>query len=119
MFKSTVIFAIIGRNSTLETNMKHRMSAKRQLSIFLVTGVPGIGKTTLTRKVADEVRKKSHYLNIQGFYTCERRDSSTRERTGFDICALANEKVCNNFDVWTLFIILENCSFSKDCGRWM
>ncbi|MFN3814096.1 MAG: NTPase [Aquificaceae bacterium] len=46
----------------------------------LLTGAPGIGKTTLVKKVAQKLKGK-----VVGFWTEEVRDRATRKRTGFRI----------------------------------
>jgi nucleoside-triphosphatase len=48
-----------------------------QQEIYLVTGRPGVGKTTLVRRVADSIGLQ----NCVGFYTAEIREKGTR--TGF------------------------------------
>jgi len=56
---------------------------------ILITGVPGIGKTTLITKLASELRSSatnvSNKFKIEGFYTQEIRDPLSRERTGFKL----------------------------------
>ena len=49
--------------------------------VFL-TGPPGVGKTTLVKKLVEELRK-SHSISASGFYTEEVREHKTR--VGFDI----------------------------------
>ena len=56
--------------------------AKR--SHILITGQPGIGKTTLIKKLAQKLPK-----SLSGFYTEEVRDSNGR-RTGFDVVSIVN-----------------------------
>lgn len=46
----------------------------------LLTGAPGVGKTTLVKKVAQKLKGK-----VVGFWTEEVRDRSTGKRTGFRI----------------------------------
>lgn len=53
----------------------------REHSALLLTGVPGIGKTTVVRRVADELRKRKR--RVGGFTTEEIR--SGKERVGFRI----------------------------------
>jgi nucleoside-triphosphatase len=50
-------------------------------SVLLLTGAPGAGKTTVVRRVAEELRKKKR--RIAGFLTTEIREG--RERVGFRI----------------------------------
>jgi nucleoside-triphosphatase len=52
-------------------------SRKSKPHVLLTTGAPGIGKTTVIRKVADELRRKG----LRGFYTEEIREKE--ERRGF------------------------------------
>lgn len=49
---------------------------------ILITGMPGSGKTTLFRRLVDELRR----LNPVGFYTAEIREGGTRQ--GFSLCSL-------------------------------
>ena len=56
---------------------------------ILVTGPPGVGKTTLIKKVADKLRNKR---TIQGFYTAEVRDEKGI-RSGFDVISITDETV--------------------------
>ncbi|XP_070495996.1 nucleoside-triphosphatase THEP1 [Chironomus tepperi] len=55
-------------------------------SFILLTGMPGCGKTTIIKRIVDELKKNGNN-NIKGFYTRECRNSSG-ERTGFDIFTL-------------------------------
>jgi nucleoside-triphosphatase len=50
-------------------------------SVLLLTGAPGSGKTTVLRRVAEELRKEKR--RIAGFLTTEIREG--RERVGFRI----------------------------------
>lgn len=45
--------------------------------ILLITGTPGVGKTTVIRRVAERLRD----INMSGFYTEELREAG--QRTGF------------------------------------
>jgi nucleoside-triphosphatase len=47
---------------------------------ILITGRPGIGKTTLVKKVIDKLGKKA-----EGFFTGEIRDEASGERSGFKV----------------------------------
>ncbi|XP_005177692.2 cancer-related nucleoside-triphosphatase homolog [Musca domestica] len=62
----------------------------KKLSILLLTGPPGVGKTTLVRKVCQELLE-THRINCNGFYTEEVRDSN-RQRIGFDVITIAEKK---------------------------
>jgi len=52
---------------------------------ILITGLPGSGKTTLFRRLADELR----HLNPVGFYSAEIRKG--RMRRGFSLCSLEGQ----------------------------
>src|SRR5260370_2987973 len=54
---------------------------KSKPDVLLITGAPGIGKTTVILKVADELRRKG----LRGFYTEEIREKG--ERRGFRMVA--------------------------------
>lgn len=54
-----------------------------------LTGMPGIGKTTLIKRLMDDVRQKS--INFSGFYTEEVRDDKNN-RIGFDIISFDGER---------------------------
>ncbi|MBW2436734.1 MAG: AAA family ATPase [Deltaproteobacteria bacterium] len=49
---------------------------------ILITGFPGSGKTTLFRRLVDELQ----HLNPAGFYTAEIREGKSRR--GFELCSL-------------------------------
>ncbi|KAF7129810.1 hypothetical protein RHSIM_Rhsim10G0195900 [Rhododendron simsii] len=53
---------------------------------FLVTGSPGVGKTTLIIKVLECLKTSHPNLKVQGFYTREVREGS--ERVGFEVVTL-------------------------------
>ncbi|TVU48508.1 hypothetical protein EJB05_08146 [Eragrostis curvula] len=53
---------------------------------LLVTGPPGVGKTTLVMRVFESLRVSHPHLNIRGFYTREVRESG--ERVGFEVVTL-------------------------------
>uniref|UniRef100_A0A0D3FDD8 AAA+ ATPase domain-containing protein n=1 Tax=Oryza barthii TaxID=65489 RepID=A0A0D3FDD8_9ORYZ len=53
---------------------------------LLVTGPPGVGKTTLVTRVFETLRESHPHLNIRGFYTREVRESG--ERVGFEVVTL-------------------------------
>lgn len=52
------------------------------MTFVLLTGPPGVGKTTLAKKVADTLTKQG--MKIQGFVTQEVRNDQG-ERKGFDV----------------------------------
>jgi nucleoside-triphosphatase THEP1 len=47
---------------------------KSKPHVLLITGGPGIGKTTVTQRIADELRNKG----LRGFYTEEIREKGER-----------------------------------------
>ncbi|XP_027361756.1 cancer-related nucleoside-triphosphatase [Abrus precatorius] len=53
---------------------------------FLVTGPPGVGKTTLIMRVFESLKASNPTLKVQGFYTREIRRSG--ERVGFEVVTL-------------------------------
>ncbi|XP_020093645.1 cancer-related nucleoside-triphosphatase homolog [Ananas comosus] len=53
---------------------------------LLVTGPPGVGKTTLVMRVFETLRASHPHLTIRGFYTREVREGS--ERVGFEVVTL-------------------------------
>jgi nucleoside-triphosphatase len=53
---------------------------------LLITGVPGIGKTTLIQKLSEELRN----LNPVGFYTTEIREKAVRK--GFELVSLDGKR---------------------------
>ncbi|KAK3916930.1 Cancer-related nucleoside-triphosphatase [Frankliniella fusca] len=54
---------------------------------IILTGPPGIGKTTIIKKVCSELQQKN--IPIKGFYTTELREGG--KRIGFDVVALSGE----------------------------
>ena len=52
----------------------------------LITGKPGVGKTTLVRKIIERMRS----VNIVGFYTAEIR--STGSRLGFELQGINDQR---------------------------
>nr|AFK41625.1 unknown [Lotus japonicus] len=53
---------------------------------FLVTGPPGVGKSTLIMRVFEALKSSNPNLKVQGFYTREVR--SAGERVGFEVVTL-------------------------------
>uniref|UniRef100_A0A4Y0BUB9 AAA+ ATPase domain-containing protein n=1 Tax=Anopheles funestus TaxID=62324 RepID=A0A4Y0BUB9_ANOFN len=58
------------------------------MSLILVTGMPGVGKTTIMRKLSVELRK--HNVPVAGFYTEEVRESG--DRIGFDVVTFEGQR---------------------------
>ncbi|XP_052845984.1 LOW QUALITY PROTEIN: nucleoside-triphosphatase THEP1 [Drosophila gunungcola] len=56
------------------------------LTTIIITGPPGVGKTTLVRKICSNLRDKGHIL--RGFYTEEVRSEGIGQRIGFDVVTL-------------------------------
>ncbi|XP_016999300.2 cancer-related nucleoside-triphosphatase homolog [Drosophila takahashii] len=60
------------------------------LKTIIITGPPGVGKTTLICKVCSSIKDKGHIL--QGFYTEEVRGEGNKQRIGFDVVTLAGKR---------------------------
>ncbi|XP_051139720.1 uncharacterized protein LOC127257373 isoform X2 [Andrographis paniculata] len=58
---------------------------------FLVTGPPGVGKTTLIIRVLEALKQSNSSLKIQGFYTREVREGA--ERVGFEVVTIDGRRV--------------------------
>uniref|UniRef100_A0A6P4FIC1 Nucleoside-triphosphatase THEP1-like n=1 Tax=Drosophila rhopaloa TaxID=1041015 RepID=A0A6P4FIC1_DRORH len=63
---------------------------KAILTTIIITGPPGIGKTTLVRNICSNLRNKGHLL--QGFYTEEVRSAEIGQRIGFDVVSLEGKR---------------------------
>ena len=63
------------------------MAATKGARHVVLTGVPGIGKTTLVRKACEKLRSNRADLPVQGFVTEELR--SNGRRIGFDVVTLS------------------------------
>ena len=53
----------------------------------LLTGNPGVGKTTLVKKVAENLKSSENQMVLQGFFTEEVRDGNGI-RSGFDVISI-------------------------------
>ncbi|KAK1410527.1 hypothetical protein QVD17_37064 [Tagetes erecta] len=73
---------------------------------LLVTGSPGVGKTTLIAKILETLKSSNPSLKIQGFFTREIREAG--ERVGFEVVTL---------DARTAPLALTNTS-SAESVRW-
>jgi nucleoside-triphosphatase len=61
---------------------------------LLITGLPGIGKTTLIKKISEELK----HLHPVGFYTTEIREEGTRK--GFELISLEGKKgILSHIDI--------------------
>src|SRR5436189_6277630 len=82
-----------------EENLINEIRATMMTKNILLTGRPGCGKTTLIKRVVEELA-----LPAGGFYTEEIRQG--RERVGFKIITLSsNEAVVANVDFGTSHLI--------------
>ncbi|XP_076463499.1 cancer-related nucleoside-triphosphatase homolog [Babylonia areolata] len=64
------------------------MAAKVPAKLILLTGPPGVGKTTLVQKACSALMECN--IPVQGFYTEEVRHSG--RRTGFDVVTLCGNR---------------------------
>jgi len=62
------------------------MATRKAIKNILITGVPGIGKTTIIKKLADALND----LHPAGFYTLEIREGGVRK--GFELVSLEGRK---------------------------
>ncbi|KAL5290776.1 NTPCR family protein [Megaselia abdita] len=62
---------------------------KTNAKLVVLTGQPGSGKTTLIKKLSQELSKNGYKIN--GFYTEEVRNES-RTRIGFDVISINDHK---------------------------
>ncbi|KAF5300502.1 hypothetical protein FQA39_LY02301 [Lamprigera yunnana] len=71
--------------------------SKNNSKRILLTGVPGIGKTTLIMKICDRLKQTN--VHLTGFYTEELRDNFNK-RIGFDIITFdgKREKLSRTLD---------------------
>jgi nucleoside-triphosphatase len=77
--------------SDKETGHLTRSPIKRNI---LVTGLPGVGKTTLIKKMSEELK----HLHPVGFYTTEIREEGTRK--GFELISLEGRKgILSHIDI--------------------
>ncbi|CAA0823314.1 Expressed protein [Striga hermonthica] len=57
---------------------------------FLVTGPPGVGKTTLIIRVLESLQQLNPSFKFQGFYTREVREGA--QRVGFEVVTVGGRK---------------------------
>ncbi len=87
------------------------------MTILAITGEPGIGKSTVAMRVAEELKKRN--LKVGGIVSKEVRNNNTR--TGFEFVDLAtNERrllastVGNGPRVGRYVVNLEGCNFAAE-----
>ncbi|XP_070041452.1 uncharacterized protein [Nicotiana tomentosiformis] len=78
---------------------------------FLVTGSPGIGKTTLIVRVLETLRNSNPNLKVQGFYTREIREGT--ERVGFEVVTLDGRKGILASNKISRLLVSDNILFFK------
>uniref|UniRef100_A0A7N2M2A0 Uncharacterized protein n=1 Tax=Quercus lobata TaxID=97700 RepID=A0A7N2M2A0_QUELO len=88
---------------------------------FLVTGPPGVGKTTLIMRVFETLKASNPNLKVQGFYTREIRQGS--ERVGFEVVTLdgrrgplASTTISRHVKKPLSFLLL-NYVFGSECDK--
>ncbi|KAF5769079.1 putative nucleoside-triphosphate phosphatase [Helianthus annuus] len=69
-----------------QTGKDHKTTMAAPAKCFLVTGSPGVGKTTLIAKIVETLKSSNPNLKIQGFFTREMRQEG--ERVGFEVVTL-------------------------------
>ncbi|KAH8239896.1 hypothetical protein KR032_009117, partial [Drosophila birchii] len=62
----------------------------KQLFDLIEIPPPGVGKTTLVRRICSKLGEKGHFL--QGFYTEEVREAGHGQRIGFDVVTLTGKR---------------------------
>ena len=62
------------------------LSAKR----VLITGSPGVGKTTIVQNICKTLKEQHPHIKCDGFFTTELRAGGQRE--GFDVITLGGER---------------------------
>ncbi|KAL5557397.1 hypothetical protein UlMin_039633 [Ulmus minor] len=82
------------------------MAAGSSGRFFLVTGPPGVGKTTLIIRTFESLKSSNSALKLQGFYTREIREG--RERVGFEVVTLDGRKAP----------LASTSTSSPGCFRW-
>uniref|UniRef100_A0A182Q0C5 AAA+ ATPase domain-containing protein n=1 Tax=Anopheles farauti TaxID=69004 RepID=A0A182Q0C5_9DIPT len=83
-------YTIIKNNRSLFLHVDSPVTLVIIMSLILITGMPGVGKTTIMRKLSDELLTR--HLPITGFYTEEVRDTRSGDRLGFDVVTFTGER---------------------------
>lgn len=58
---------------------------------ILITGMPGVGKTTIIKKLLNELKTKCKDIQCKGFYTEEKRNLNNT-RIGFNLTTSDGEE---------------------------